>query len=132
MPLGVIERARPPDIMGKQIVEFGLEGRIRLRGLIMSLEIEDQRHQGFGDEAYRRTGRNGRLVGAGAIGIGPLGEHRRQPLWVAAKPLEHFRLHSTRYLPDGASASVKTKGRTLPLQASLLASTIRNPSCCGL
>ena len=52
--------------MGKQIVEFGLEGRIRLGGVVMFLEIEDQRHQGFGHEPAAEDAEMSGFVGAGA------------------------------------------------------------------
>src|SRR3546814_19160914 len=37
--------------MFEQIVEFGLEGGVGLRGAIFAFEGEDQRHQRFGDIA---------------------------------------------------------------------------------
>ena len=98
-PLGIIERARSPGIMGEQIVEFGLEGRIRLGGVVMLLKIEDQRHQGFGNEPAAENAKMPGFVGTGAKRIGPLGEHGRQPFSIAAQPLEHIRFHSTCYLP---------------------------------
>ena len=73
--LGVIERARPADIMGEKIVELGLEGRIRLGGLVVLFEIEDQRHQGLGDEPAAENAEMAALVGAGAKGILTLSTH---------------------------------------------------------
>jgi exopolysaccharide biosynthesis WecB/TagA/CpsF family protein len=98
----------------------------------MFLEIEDQRHQGFGHEPTAEDAEVPGFVGAGAKRIGPLGEHRRQPLWVAAKPLEHFRLHSTRYLAYGASASVKTKGRKRVCGADLVDALCNDGQSSGL
>src|ERR1700730_13966289 len=65
-PLGVIERARTSGIMGKQIVEFGLESRIRLGGVVVFLEIEDQRHQGFGHDPAAEDAEMPSFVGASA------------------------------------------------------------------
>src|SRR3546814_2119266 len=50
-PLGEPQRAGTADIMFEQIVEFGLEGGVGLRGAIFAFEGEDQRHQRFGDIA---------------------------------------------------------------------------------
>ncbi len=47
---GEIERARPADIMLEVIVELLLEFRIGLAGVIGLFDLQDQRHQGFGDE----------------------------------------------------------------------------------
>ena len=69
-PLGEIERARPADIMFEEAVELGLEGGIGFRVLIGLLEFEDERHQGFGDEAAAIDAEQPLFVGPGAIGIG--------------------------------------------------------------
>ena len=69
-PLGEIERARPPDIMGQQIVEFGLESRIFLGRLILALEVENERHQRLGDEAAAENAEMPAFVRAGTEGIG--------------------------------------------------------------
>ncbi|GGC15145.1 hypothetical protein GCM10011494_37470 [Novosphingobium endophyticum] len=47
----MVERAGAPDEVLEQIVEFGLERRVFLRLAILFFEIEDQRHQRFGDIA---------------------------------------------------------------------------------
>jgi hypothetical protein len=52
--------------MGKQIVEFGLEGRIRLGGVVVFLEIENQRHQGFGHEPAAEDAEMPGFVGTAA------------------------------------------------------------------
>src|SRR5690606_4178298 len=49
-PLGEIERARPPGIMGVEVFELGPERRVRLGRLVFPLQVEDQRHQRLGDE----------------------------------------------------------------------------------
>ena len=41
----------------------------------MLLEIEDQRHQGFGHESAAKDAEMAAFVGAGAIGIWDLWEH---------------------------------------------------------
>src|SRR4029078_6469984 len=47
---GKIERPRPADIGREMVVHLGLKARIGLRLGVGLLEVEDQRHQGFGDE----------------------------------------------------------------------------------
>ena len=68
-PLGEIERARTPDIIGEKIVEFGVKRRVLLRRLVMALEIEDQRHQRLGDETSAENAEMPALVGASAEGV---------------------------------------------------------------
>ena len=70
-PLGEVERARPPDIMGEQAVELGMEFGIVLRLLISALELEQKRHQRLGDvtpaigtEMAARIGTASETVGA--------------------------------------------------------------------
>ena len=50
--------------MREQRVELGLEGRVVLRRLVLALELEDQRHQGLGDEAAAEEAEPAALVGA--------------------------------------------------------------------
>ena len=69
-PLGEIERARPPDIMLQEIVELGLEARVRFGVLVGLLQREDQRHQRFGDEAAAEHAEMAALVGAVAERVG--------------------------------------------------------------
>jgi hypothetical protein len=46
---GEIERAGAADIMFQQVVKFGLERRIDLGRLVLFFQVENQRHQRFGD-----------------------------------------------------------------------------------
>ena len=48
-PFREIERGGTADIMFEQIVELGLKARVSLSFAIFAFEIEDQRHQRFGD-----------------------------------------------------------------------------------
>jgi len=68
--LGIIHRARAPDIMGHQAVELGLECRINLRCAVFAFQVEDQRHQGLGDVAAAIVTEMAALVGLGAEGVG--------------------------------------------------------------
>ncbi len=65
-----IERARAADIMGAEIGQFFLKGRIVLRLVPLFLQIEDQRHQRFGNEASAENAETSVLIRAGAEGIG--------------------------------------------------------------
>src|SRR6516165_1095498 len=65
-PLGEVERARPPDIMGEVAVELGLERRIGACGVISLLDREHQRHQGLGDVAPAIDAEMAALVGTPA------------------------------------------------------------------
>ena len=69
-PLGEIERARAPDIVFEETVELGLERGVGFRVLVGLLEIEDERHQGFGDEAAAIDAEQPLFIGTGAIGVG--------------------------------------------------------------
>src|SRR5690606_28559682 len=68
--LGEIQRARPAGIMGVELAELGMEGRVGLGLAIGLFQIENQRHQRLGDEASAIDAEMTALVGAGAIGIG--------------------------------------------------------------
>ena len=69
-PLGKIERAGASDIMLEQVVEFFLERRVGLGGAIMSFQIENQRHQRFGDIAAAKFAEMAALVWLVAEAVG--------------------------------------------------------------
>ncbi len=56
--------------MFEQIVEFGLESIVALRGAIFAFEVEDQRHQRFGDIAATELAEMAAGVGTGAEAVG--------------------------------------------------------------
>ena len=64
--LGEIEWRRPSDIGREMTVHLGLEGRVGLGVVIGLLQVEDQRHQGLGDEAAAEQTEMAVLVRAGA------------------------------------------------------------------
>lgn len=74
--LGEIERRGPADIILEIAVHLDLEGRVDLGLGVGFLQIEDQRHQGFGNEASAENAEMAALVGAAAIGIGFCNIHR--------------------------------------------------------
>ncbi|MGY3656118.1 hypothetical protein ACVJ19_002781 [Bradyrhizobium sp. USDA 376] len=74
--LGEIKRRRPADIVLEIAVHLGLESRIGLGRGVGLFQIEDQRHQRFGDEASAENAEMAALVGAAAIGIGFGDVHR--------------------------------------------------------
>lgn len=67
--LGEIERARPTDVMGAELLELRLEARIVLGLVPFVLEIEDQRHQGLGDETAAENAEAAVLVRSGPEGV---------------------------------------------------------------
>ena len=67
---GEIELRRPAGIVGRQILQLGLEVRIVLGLVPVPFEVEDQRHQRFGDETAAENAEHALLVGSGAEGIG--------------------------------------------------------------
>ena len=56
--------------MLQQVVELGLEGRVGLGRAIFALQVEDQRHQRFGDIAAAELAEMAALVGQRSQGIG--------------------------------------------------------------
>ena len=68
--LGEIERTGPAGIVLEQIVELVLERRIGLGVIVGLFQIEDQRHQRFGDVAAAEDAEMPALVGAGAKTVG--------------------------------------------------------------
>ena len=68
--LGEIERARAADVMGREVLQLVVEGRIGLGLLVGLLQRQDERHQRLGDEAAAENAEMAALVGAVAEGIG--------------------------------------------------------------
>src|SRR4029079_12932074 len=67
--LGEIERTRPAGIMCVEVLELRLECRIFLGRLVGLLELENERHQGFGDIAAAELAEMAAFVGSGTIGV---------------------------------------------------------------
>jgi hypothetical protein len=65
-PLGKIKRRRTADIMRQIAVHFALERWVFLRLVIGALQIENERHQRFGDETAAINSKMSALVRAGA------------------------------------------------------------------
>ncbi len=55
--------------MGVEVLQFGLEGRIGLGLIPLFLEVEDQRHQGFGNEAAAENTEAAVFIRPGLEGI---------------------------------------------------------------
>ncbi|EGE58214.1 hypothetical protein RHECNPAF_334005 [Rhizobium etli CNPAF512] len=68
-PLGEIERAGAADIVRAQMLQFRLKGRIGLRLVPLVLQIEDQRHQCFGNETTAIDAEAAVFVRPGTEGI---------------------------------------------------------------
>ena len=67
--LGEVQRARPADVVLGEMLELGLEGRVRPRLLVGPLQVEDRRHQRLGDVAAAVHAEVSALVRARAIGV---------------------------------------------------------------
>ncbi len=63
-PVGPPERARAADIIAQVALELGAEGLILARGAVGLLDLEDERHQGFGDEATAEGAEPSPRIGA--------------------------------------------------------------------
>ena len=83
-PLGEIERRRAADIMREVAVHLLLESRIGLGLRVGFLQLEDQRHQRFGDKAAAVDAEMAALVRPGAEGIRLLNGHARLVTGVSA------------------------------------------------
>ena len=68
-PLGEIHRRRPSGVMGVEMLELGAEGRIGLRPGPFLFQLEDQRHQRFGNETAAENAEHALFIGTGAEGI---------------------------------------------------------------
>ena len=79
-PFGEIERTRPAHIVGQILVQLVLEARVGLRGRIGLLDLENQRHQRFGDKPAAENAEMPLIVGAVLIAVG-LRAHRH-PGWL--------------------------------------------------
>ena len=68
--LGQVERRRAAGVVGEPRRELRLKSRIVLRLLVGALQLEDQRHQGLGDEAAAVDAEPAARVRAGPVGVG--------------------------------------------------------------
>ena len=83
-PLGEVERRRPADIVLEPALQLGVEGGVALGCLVGLLQLQDQRHQGLGDEPAAMDAEPAVLVRAGAQAVGQ--RHRSNPLKRGARP----------------------------------------------
>ena len=68
-PFGEIKRAWPPGIIPQQIIQFFPESPILLGVIIGLFQIEDQRHQRFGDETAAKYPKMAVYIRAAAQGV---------------------------------------------------------------
>ena len=108
---GKPKRARPTHIMGQQPAPFIHKGRVALRFLIGFFNLEDQRHQGFGDETPA-------IRAEAATGIRPLAEGIGQRLVQGSLSMCLFR---RLFKPE--PARVKPGGRGCAAYSSRAASS---------
>src|ERR1700757_2327957 len=102
-------------------LHFRVEGRIGLRFGIGFLEIEDQRHQRFGDEPAAENAEMPALVGAASEGIGRgLVVHRTISSSVARAARMKARIISGSLMPGARSTPDDTS--TPPARVTLTAS----------
>jgi hypothetical protein len=64
-PLGKIHRRRTARIVRVEMIEFRPEGRIGLRLGPFLFQLQDQRHQRFGNETAAENAEHALLVGSG-------------------------------------------------------------------
>ena len=74
--LGIIKRVGPTDIGAQQFGEFGVERRVGLRRLVDFLQLQDQRHQCFGDVTTAERPEMPMGVGLAAQAVGQAGRSK--------------------------------------------------------
>src|SRR5262249_10493453 len=134
--LGEIERRRPAHIIGEVAVHLFAKGRVALRLRIGVFELEDERHQGLGDEAATILSEMPALVGAGAKRMG-LALHRHSRLAIMRSPpfaamraaRTNARILSGSFLPGARSTpeETSTPGADVIRNASATLSASRPP-----
>src|SRR5579863_2803200 len=107
-PLGEIQRRRPADIVLEIAVHLGMERGIDLGLGISLLQIEDQRHQGFRDEAAAENTEMPVVVGTGSVGIGETLVHRTISSSVARAARTKARIISGSFRPGALSTPEET------------------------
>ena len=65
--LGKIKRAGATDIMGLQIFQLRGKGIVFLGRFVICLQIEDERHQRFGNKTTAIKSKAALFIGAGSI-----------------------------------------------------------------
>src|SRR5690606_5955451 len=108
--------------MLKQTFELRLESPVLLRRAIVTLQVEDQRHQGLGDVAAAEGAEMAAVVGAGAKAVGSVG-HRPAALRNAA-------ILSTSLTPGARSTPEETSrsGALVAARASATLEGVRPPA----
>ena len=106
--LGEIERRGPADIVLEIAVHFGLERRVGLGLGVGLLQIEDQRHQRFGDKASAENAEMPALVGTAAEGIGQVLIHQVINSSVARAARIKARIISGSLMPGARSTPEET------------------------
>lgn len=101
-----IERAGAADIMFKQVVELGLKGWVAFCGSIFALQIQDERHERFGDEPATKFPEMAPVVRLPAQAVRKMTrifEWLRSPRHVAAIPTGVRRNTAAHRIPARAS-----------------------------
>ena len=107
-PLGEIKRRGPADIVLQVAVHFGVECRISLGLGVGFFQIENQRHQGFGDESAAENAEMPVLIGTASEGIGDRLVHRTISSSVARAARIKARIMSGSLMPDARSTPEET------------------------
>lgn len=113
--LGEIERRGPADIVLEIAVHLGLEGRIGLGRGVGLFQIEDQRHQGFGNEASAENAEMAALVGSAAVGIWFGNVHRTLNCCVARAARMKALISSGSLMPGALSTPEDTSAPPAPV-----------------
>src|SRR5690606_29430954 len=109
-PFREIERAGAADVVFQQVLELRPERRVGLGRAIFTLQIEDQRHQRFGDVAAAELAEMPAFVGLVAEGVGLRLAHDARAAWQKAAIL------STSLTPGALSSPVEASTSGAPVR----------------
>ncbi len=75
-PLSKIEGRGAANVMGPEVVHLGPEALVGARALVLCLQLQDKRHQGFTDETPAEIAEAAAFVGASHVAVDPVVGHR--------------------------------------------------------
>src|SRR5690606_19746072 len=84
---GMVQRARAPDVVLCVVVEFAGERFIAPGRVPGALDVQNQRHQGLGDEPSAEYAEMAGFVRTAAVGFGLVHGNTRSRVWPGAGPV---------------------------------------------